>query len=241
MYRNKIKTIVIIAISLMILSIGFYFLSPRFHLKDIILLGETQMTRDSLFEISGIHKNKNIYLMDTELARNRVLENPYIKDITIKRRFPATLIFSVNERKETGVVPFSGGFAIIDEEGYVLRMEQNLSNIQIPIISGIKTLEVKIGQRVPVEDEEQFTTVLSFISVSQNARLLESIYEINLSDLENITMTTNNGITVLLGDGNDINYKMLQLNQILLDLFTKGIRHGIIDMRFNSYPVYREG
>ena len=64
--------------------------------------------------------------------------------------------------------------------------------------------------------------------------------EMNLQDPKNIYMITTQGLKVLLGDGEDLTYKLMQLSPILVDLHTKNIIYGTIDMRFNSYPVYRE-
>ena len=82
--------------------------------------------------------------------------------------------------------------------------------------------------------------ILELISNIQNAGLIQNISEMNLQDPKNIYMITTHGLKVLLGDGEDLTYKLMQLSPILVDLHTKNITYGTIDMRFNSYPVYRE-
>ena len=52
-------------------------------------------------------------------------------------------------------------------------------------------------------------------------------------------MITPQGITVLLGEGKDMNQKMRVLNKILIDLFERKIYSGYVDMRYDAYPVYR--
>lgn len=56
-----------------------------------------------------------------------------------------------------------------------LKSKQMLQLCKKPIISGIKPVKVQLGKKIPIENEEQFTAILSMISVSQNARLLEHI------------------------------------------------------------------
>ena len=235
------KKIIIGIFAFLILTVFGYLFLPYFYFENAIVLGETSLSKKEILELSKIDKDNNIYKISLKAAEGNIKSNPYIKDIKIKRKFPKTLVFSIKQRFESAIIPVTKDYAIIDEEGVVLKIQTDVAAMQKPIISGIKPVKVQLGKKIPIENEEQFTAILSMISVSQNARLLESISDINLKNLENIYMTTSNGITVLLGDGSGLNDKMLRLNKILVDLHTKGIHYGVIDMRYNSNPVYREG
>ncbi len=240
-YKKNFKKSAVILIALIVISVIIYLFSPLFYFSNIIILGETSFAQKELIELSKIDIKKSIYLIDTKTAQRNIKKNPYINEITIKRKFPKTLVFSVTERVSVAALPISAGFVIIDEEGNALKIEQDISGLSYPMISGIPINKASLGERIPVKDQEQFSFILKMLSYSQNARLLQSISDINLSHLDNIQMTTTSGIKVLLGDGEDMNYKMLLLNQILVDLYSKGVRTGTIDMRFKSNPVYREG
>ncbi len=235
------KTIIIGIVILLVISMAGYLFLPYFYFENAVVLGETGIQKKEILELSKIKKDKNIYRINLNKAEENIKTNPYIKDVKIKRKFPTTLVFSIKQRFDAAIIPVTGGYAAIDEEGVVLKIQADIIDMKKPVISGIKPVKVQLGEKIPIENEEQFTAVLSMISTSQNARLLESISDINLNDLENIYMTTSNGITVLLGDGSGLNDKMLRLNKILVDLHTKGIHYGVIDMRYDSNPVYREG
>lgn len=240
-YKKNIKIYAIIFLVLVIVSVIVYLVSPFFYFSNTVILGETSFKEEELISLSKIDQQKNIYLIDTKTAQANIEKNPYINDITIKRKFPETLVFSVNERIPAAALPLSAGFAVIDEEGNALKIEQDITGLSYPIISGISVSKVSLGEKIPVKDQEQFSFILKMLSYSQNARLLQSISDINLSKLDDIKMTTTSGIKVLLGDGEDMNYKMLMLNQILVDLYSRGVTSGTVDMRFKSNPVYREG
>ncbi len=239
--KIKKKYILICTILIVITAIITYIFLPYFYFDKLVLLGETTLDKKEILNLSKIDKDKNIYRINLKKAEENIKKDPYVKDVNIKRKFPKTLTISVKQRFESAIIPVTGGYAVIDEEGVVLKIQTDVSSIQKPIISGIKSVKVQLGEKIPIEDEDQFTTILNMISISQNARLLESISDINLKNLEEIYMTTTTGINVLLGDGYELNNKMLRLNKILVDLHTKGIHKGVIDMRFNSNPVYREG
>lgn len=240
-YKKNLKKSAIVLMALIVISVIIYLFSPLFYFSNISVLGETSFTEQELIGLSKIDIKKNIYLIDTKTAQRNIKKNPYINEVSIKRRFPRTLVFSLTQRIPAAALPISAGFVIIDEEGNALKIEQDISGLSYPMISGIPINKASLGEKIPVKDKEQFSFILKMLSYSQNARLLQSISDINLRDLDNIQMTTTGGIKVLLGDGEDMNYKMLLLNQILVDLYAKGVTTGTIDMRFKSNPVYREG
>ena len=68
--------------------------------------------------------------------------------------------------------------------------------------------------------------------------LLENISYVDLTKLDDISMTTKSGITVRFGSIKNIEYKAKLLNEILINLSTKGKTSGTLDMRFNTDPVF---
>lgn len=238
--RKKIRVRMIGPLILLLIVTGvMYLFLPYFHFSKMMILGETSLNKERLTAMSKVDYDRNIYRIDIRRAEKNIKEDPIIKDVRITRRFPTTLVFSVLERLAVGAVSFDGGFAIIDDEGYVIKIVQNVTDVKKPIIVGVKTNIIKLGEQIL--ENPQFSLVLNLIEEAQNAKLMDNISDVNMSEAEDVKMTTVNGIEVWLGSGLNLNYKMLMLHQILLDLHAKEIHHGIIDMRYNSYPVYREG
>lgn len=238
--KSKRKSFLLLLLLILISAAAYLFL-PSFHHSKTIILGETSLNAERLLEMANTDTKKNVFLIDIRRAEENISKSPFVKEIHIARKFPATLVFSVLDRLEVGAVSFDGGFAVIDDEGVVMKIVQNQLEVKKPIIVGMQTKMIKLGERIPVEDEEQFRLVTGLISGAQNAKLMDIISDVQMSDMQDVRMTTINGITVLLGEGRDLSYKMLALHEILLDLHSKNIHHGIIDMRYDSYPVYREG
>lgn len=238
--RKKMRLRMTGVLFFLVIAMGIlYLFLPYFHYSDMLILGETSLDKECLIAMSKVDYDRNIYRIDIRKAEKNIKEDPNIKDIHIRRRFPTTLVFSVLERLAVGAVSFDGGFAIIDDEGYVIKIVQNVTEVKKPIIVGVETKTIKLGERLV--ENPQFSLVLNLIEEAQNAKLMDNISDVNMSKAEDVKMTTVNGIEVWLGSGLNLNYKMLMLHQILLDLHAKEIHHGIIDMRYNSYPVYREG
>lgn len=232
------KNIAITAILLLFIVLLYLFL-PIFHTKNIIILGNSDIKETEARELSAVNLEKNIYFVNTEKIESNYMQSPKIKSITVKRKFPRTLIYQITERKAIATLKFTGGFAIIDDSGVVLKTTSNINEIVKPLINGIQLSEIVVGRQITSKDIEKLTAGLDALSNVKSAQLLNNISQIDLSDPLNMHMITPQGIIVLLGEGKEMNEKMRVLNKILIDLFERSIYSGYIDMRFDAYPVYR--
>lgn len=232
------KKIILILIATFIIITGIFF-SPIFSVKKIEVLGSTRFDKGYIVKKSELDLNKNIYLLSKKNMKEKLLENPYIKNVEISVEFPSTLKVAINERVEVAALQYQGKYVLIDEEGVALRVEEDIKKADKPLFSGVKLTRVQLGQPTGIKEKEIFKSISRFINAAENARIISNISEINIKDKNNIFILTTQGIQVLIGKGENLEYKFLELNQILLNLYSKNITTGIIDMRFNGYPVYR--
>ncbi len=239
-FRKYFKKIKWVVAGLILLGIALV-LSPVCAPKTVVLLGDNSLKEEELISMGKINMSSSMYLIRLGAVEKKLSQNPYVKTAHVSRKFPSTLIVDMNMREEVATVNFKEGFAIIDHTGYILRIEQDITKIIKPLITGIEAQKtLKVGEVLDGTQDENIHMILNLLSNVQNAGLLQNISEMNLQDSKNIYMITTRGLRVLLGNGDDLTYKLMQLSQILVDLHTKGISYGIIDMRFDSYPVYRE-
>ncbi|WP_028829013.1 cell division protein FtsQ/DivIB [Proteocatella sphenisci] len=235
---NK-KIILISVVSGILLLLGIYFTSPYFHVNSIIILGNSKITTEEIESKLNVLLEENTFLTDKKKIKEIYTSDPYIESIEIKSKFPSTLIFNIKKRQAVATVKFSGGFLVIDENAAVLESTQELSKIVKPLISGIEVTQVRLGDKLDIENEDTFNLIHNIITNVRSAKLLNNISQIEISKESEIVMITPQGVNVLLGEGENLNNKMLILNQILIDLHEKKIYSGYIDMRYEGYPVYR--
>lgn len=232
------KRNILIAIAVVVLMIVSYLFLPIFYVKHILILGNSDISVNELSSYTTQSLEKNTYLINKKKIEEEFLESPYIQSIKVSSKFPNKLIFNIIERNAVATVKFSGGFAILDDDGVVLETTPDMNNIKKPLISGIDVKELIVGEKV-AEKNENIKLGMQIVSNIKSARILNNISVIDISDLNNVYMITPQGINVLLGEGKDLNEKMLVLERILLNLHERGISSGYVDMRYDAYPVYR--
>ncbi len=232
--KKHILLAVLLGISIVL---GYLFL-PYFHAKNIVVLGNSTIRAESLPLYTNVSLKKNVFLIDKKQIKQDFTDNPYIKSVELKAKFPWTLIINITERKAVATVKFAGGFIIIDDKGVVLETTQDINRIVRPTISGITPKDIVVGEVLGVESDN-LALGIEIISNIKSAKLLQNISLIDISDLKNINLITPQGIHVLIGEGSDLNEKMLVLNKILINLFERNIQWGVVDMRYDADPVYR--
>lgn len=236
---NKLKTIIICLIISLILCTILYISLPAFHVKNIVILGNSKIKSEEIFTKFNILLEKNPYLVEKRKIKEIYDNDPYIESIEINSKFPRTLIFNIKKRMPVATIKFSGGFVIIDENAVVLETTQEMSKIVKPLINGVTVKEVKLGEKLNINNKDVISTINEITNNIRSAKLINNISQIEISKESSIKMITPQGITVLIGNGNNLNEKMLMLNQILINLHERKIYTGTIDMRYDGYPVYR--
>lgn len=235
---NK-KQVVGILILGIISFTALYMSLPFFHVKEIIVLGNSKIKSEEIFTKLNVLLEKNPYLVEKDKIKDIYISDPYVEKIEIKSKFPRTLIFNIEKRQAVATIKFSGGFIIIDENAVALETTQEMSKITKPLINGVSVKEVKLGEPLNLSNKEIIKTINDITDNIRSAKLINNISQIEIDKNHEIKLTTPQGITVLLGNGKNLNEKMLMLNQILIDLHEKKLYTGIIDMRYEGYPVYR--
>lgn len=238
--RSPLRHLKWILLLLVLSGIGAIF-SPLCKPTSIVILGNNNLQEGEVIEMGNIPMDKSMYLTQKGKIEKNLMANPYVRMARMSRKFPNRLIIDMNMREEVATVNFQEGFVVIDHTGFILRIEQDVTKIVKPLITGLGNTEMlKVGDMLEQGENSNFRMILDLISNVQNAGLINNISEMNLEKEDDIFLITTQGLRVLLGKGEDLTYKLNQLGQILVDLHTKGIRYGVIDMRYNSYPVYRE-
>lgn len=232
---------IIFLIIIFIISIfGYIFINTDFFsLKELSIVGQVKLNREDILINGKIEMNKNIYMYNLKEVKSNLLKNPYIKDVNIKRKFPNKIIIDLVERVDMCAIPYMGSFVLINEEGIVLKVENDIKNFDKPLLTGIDFTNLKVGEKIQLKDDMLLNRILNLLNSCNNSNVLDNISEINIDKKRNIKLYTLQGIEVLLGKSYDFEYKMLELNKILVDLYTKKLSKGIIDMRYNGYPVYK--
>ena len=227
-----------IALLMLAAIIYVYFFSGNFSVNKITILGQSSFPKDKILALANIDMKKNIYLINTTQIKKNLEKDNYIKSAIVKRKFPREITILIHERIPVASIPASGGYVIIDENATAISIVQDETKIKKPLINGIQIKDIKLQDVIHVKNQDKLENILKIIKYISSLNLLDNISYVDLAKLDDISMTTKSGITVRFGSIKNIEYKAKLLNQILINLSTKGKTSGTLDMRFNTDPVF---
>ncbi len=111
--------------------------SPRFAVTDIDVLGNQQRTREALVSEAGLALGANIFTLDLDSVRTRLLADPWVAEVTLARRLPGTILLHVTERKAAAIVAL-GDTYLASAEGEPFKTIEPGDPIDLPVITGVR-------------------------------------------------------------------------------------------------------
>lgn len=204
------------SIFILIIAIGIVICTtPMFNVKEIKVTGNSKVSATEIQSLSKIKMNDNIFKYSKKTISESICQNPYIKNVEVKRKYPDTIELIIEERKTVATVKVLNSFAYIDNEGYVLEVSEDRQDLTI--IEGIKTSEanIKVGEKLVEEDTKAIAKALKVLEVCNSKITDEKVYSINIQNDEFTIYLANQKKLVYLGDASNLNYRIDLVNKAL--------------------------
>ena len=209
---RKLKTIFAMALIMLI-----FISSPIFSVRHIEITGNSTLTTTYILNTMNIHENKNILYINTRGAKNRLLRNPYVRNVSIERHLPNRIIINVQERIARGYVEDRrlGLFLLIDEYGRVLEVT-NSTPSRLPVVVGLRIDGFNVGEILDVDNDNEFETMIILSQMFARFGLYD-IAKLDVSDPSNIQIHVNH-INFQFGTIEDADEKIRHLVAIVAEL-----------------------
>ncbi|MBA7622530.1 Cell division protein FtsQ [subsurface metagenome] len=175
--------------------------------------------------------------MDLKGARERIETHPRIKEAIIHRRPPGRVVIRVREREPMALINREGEFLGINPSCVPFPLIEPLKEIDLPLITGIESGEITIGEESNSTRLKVALDILKTI-LSLKGHLFSQISEINVED--GITLYTTKGATRVRMGKEDFRDQLLNLQGVLIHLNKEKRRAEYIDLRFKNKVIVKE-
>jgi len=206
----------VILLSILLATMICFMLSPIFNITEIIISDNNKISTEQIISLSEIIIGENIYRINKKDVINKIKQNPYIEQVSIRRRIPSIIELNIKERQATYMLEYVNSYVYINNQGYMLEISNE--KIDKPIIVGISTSseQIKPGNRLSENDLINLENVLKIMESATSNEIERLITKIDITNLNNYILTLETeGKTVRLGDISDIHTKMLHIKAIL--------------------------
>jgi cell division septal protein FtsQ len=232
--------LITLAFLFMFVLAGYYILNlPIWKIKEVVVNGTRILSAEEIKALAGIPLSENLFFTSFSRARSNLGKIPGIKQARFYRIPPATVLISITERRPVATVVFPRKSVIIDEEGYILNRNPNISlNIpnlaDLPVITGISE-EALSSDRIEGEAAQVISHILSKL-----ARFLESRrLQLELGGLENVSFLLDDLLRVRVGDTEQVKRKMEVFEALLPQIEGRWPQVEYMDVRFPDNPVIK--
>ena len=111
--------------------------SPRFAVTEIDVVGHDRRTAETIATESGVTAGANVFSLDLDSARARILADPWVSQATLARRLPGTILIQVTERKPAALVALRDTY-LATAEGELFKKLEPGDPIDLPLVTGLR-------------------------------------------------------------------------------------------------------
>lgn len=210
---KTVKGILIFLGSLIVLlAIAAGVVLTQFKLDTLQVTGNIHYTEEEIREIVKEHGYiENTLVLYWMNKLNPIGDIPFVDKLDIEYISNHVVTVTIYEKSIAGCMEYMNRYIYFDKDGIVL--DTSTKRLQdIPCISGMKFEHVILYEKLPIENTERFSLILNMTQLITKYSLL--VDDVRFTTDDEMILYSGD-IKVLLGDGSNIEEKMVDLANIL--------------------------
>ena len=228
--RRKQNPFLNIAIAVLAALAAYFiaFHSGVFDVKTIEVEGNAHYTVAQVAELSGVKRGDNIFRTRVASVARKLEEDAYIRKAEVEWVLPDGISIVLDERKESVMVDYAGGYVIVDYDGVILRLTQE--DLHMPVIVGLTPIDPKPGMALKAEEAGQLKPGLDFIK-----HVDENDFYIKKLDLGGVIPRAYVfDMLIIEGDLKNVENNINEIKRVIADLDSKYIERGTVSVGSNT-------
>jgi cell division protein FtsQ len=167
--------------------------SPFFRLERVQVTGNRRVTVSRLLEVAQVAEGDLRWRQPADAVAARVRLEAWVRTANVAWR-PGELIIEITEREPVALLPYHAAFLLLDETGAVLEQVGSLTEVRLPVITGVQVDRVLRGGQVRHGGLLDSLYLLSWMAEP----LRGAIGEVHVDEHRNLTFYMQ-GVAVLWG------------------------------------------
>ncbi|HHU91608.1 MAG TPA: FtsQ-type POTRA domain-containing protein [Halanaerobiaceae bacterium] len=232
MSDNKLLYYIIAFISL--LALISFALSPFFEIRSIEVNGLYILSRGELEYLLEPYYGTNILLLNKKNLRESLLNIAYIKEIEVRKSYPATLVLYIKERDPVARIINNERYILFSSDGFIVENNTIINRVKVPEIKGLGySFHNQYVEYTPIL--ESIVQALEGISLKTRGK----IDFINYQNKENTIIAYNGKVPIYFGQPVGLIEKFRVLEYILNKIQEEDLAVEYIDLKIINKPVVK--
>jgi len=198
---KQLKYVLIVLFCLALIALLGY---QMFRLGSVEVVGTDQ--REAVVAAMPIGVGDSLLRADTDEIRKTIDSNGQFICKEVQILWPNRLRVEVVHRVNAGYVESGGQYAVIGQDGYVLRIDP-IRPDGLPEIRGLTAASFKVGSTMVTEQWDRLEALEAILGVMNERGCFDQISQINLIKTTWLTVTTYDGVICTLGMADQLDEK----------------------------------
>ena len=229
------------AVSIALLGVALWALLANvvFVVRDVQVVGAGNVPESEVVRLSGIRLGTRLGALDAEKVRVNVESDGRLAFVSLGTRLPGRAVLTVRPRTMDAVIFQGGKILVLDSDAYVVAIADRLPEGVIPYVTGLRGVGAyALGRQLDTADG-RCGAMKAVVEALKEQGATRYVSELSVADVKDLRIITRTGITVLLGDGEDMRAKIAWMAGVLADLEARGESGGQLDVSSGNKADYR--
>ncbi len=189
-------------------------------LRTIKVEPSPHVSQEEGIKISGLVPGTNILSIDTDSVAENIRKNPWIRDVSVKRKLPDSIHIKLFEYVPVAQIKLDSTY-LVDKDGYIFKKVGKNESFQLPTITGASREILKAG-KLP-EDKLRVLSLIALAGKGPRTLGTGNIKRIELlEDNSFLVYTTGQEIVFHFGPSN-LKQEFRRAEKILYHLYRSGL------------------
>ena len=238
--KAKTRFYIFLLLILVIVGIVCLLTLPAFHAQYIQIDNTDRKNEYIIKEIEKLVKDKSIFLVDRRKVKSEIEKDPYLVYKNITYSIPNKIVIHVEEREPKYYVSHMNNYLYLTFDGIVINAQKEPLSENIPIVEGLSINSFAIREKINIADSYQLGEISAIMEKMVPVGFEHRLAQIDVSDIVNIKMKTNDGHEIIFGTSEKVERKIEWLFAILDKLTNSEGKKYSIDVSAPENPTYKE-
>jgi cell division protein FtsQ len=208
--------------------------TPRFAVGVIDVSGNSRRSADDIASEAGIVKGENVFSLDLERARARLLADPWIHEASIARRLPGTVTVQVAEREAAAIVALGDSY-LATREGEIFKRLESGDPTDLPVVTGLTSDAISDDRDLAVRSIRRALDLAAEYERTPLATRAP-LQEVHLADGEALTLFVGKSAIALELGVAPFHHKLEEAARVLAELERRGTKADAIMLDSDAHP-----
>lgn len=212
-----------------------------FVLRNVWVEGVTRYDSNQVVAISGLRYGQSVFSINQQDVADSLQRDRFLTLDSIYIDYPDGVILRVRERMPRAALLWLGRLVLVDEIDSVMDVSGQLdTRLQVPVVTGMELTVTDVGRPLGVRMPAQFDTVKKVLNELELQTVTARVAELNVANLDNLYLVTQEGLKVELGDSEQLEQKIGMMRATLDELKAMGVYTGLLDVSAVYVADYQE-